>query len=392
VRRWCSGDGAWTQWQQCTDQYFRENNRDESLQFRHAQPKPEAAGADMRDAYAGAREDPLEWKRRAQRAETELRKLGYAGIDASERPEANAKEGVDDREYSDADVIADLKAYAKILGSQAELAKEYKVSPAYVSGVLTGKRSIPEHWAMRMGYSKPKWQRSVDRRFSDIAQPKAAEGGADDNGWEANARCLLDRSPHAIRVCEGGGPEDLLKSLVVTFMAMEQKLAMAAPAGSGAVEQSDLALSAAKAISQVRQGNSRWYRLYLDDAEAAIEGIKERIGGVILTASSGEAVAWVSRREFDFLRANSGKTGAAAGVCAGDRGHDVPLYAGAPPADAQTLANANRWRFVSDLFGQLTTGRSERMLEALGLDETRATEPLAAIVDDARHLAGKGER
>jgi hypothetical protein len=44
VRKWCSGDGAWTEWRQCTDQYFHENNRDDSLQFRHAQPKPTERG------------------------------------------------------------------------------------------------------------------------------------------------------------------------------------------------------------------------------------------------------------------------------------------------------------------------------------------------------------
>lgn len=41
-----------------------------------------------RDAYEGAREDLLDWKRRAQRAESTLRGLGYKGIDASEPPSA----------------------------------------------------------------------------------------------------------------------------------------------------------------------------------------------------------------------------------------------------------------------------------------------------------------
>jgi len=39
-----------------------------------------------RDPYEGAREDLLDWKGRAQRAEAELRQLGYTGITASEAP------------------------------------------------------------------------------------------------------------------------------------------------------------------------------------------------------------------------------------------------------------------------------------------------------------------
>jgi hypothetical protein len=51
--------------------------------------------------------------------------------------------------------------------------------------------------------------------------------------YEANARYLLDRCPHTIRVREGGGPEDLMQSLVVTFRAMEQKSAQPEPAEGG---------------------------------------------------------------------------------------------------------------------------------------------------------------
>lgn len=42
----------------------------------------------VRDAYEGAREDLLDWRRRAQRAEAELRRLGYVGVTAAERPAA----------------------------------------------------------------------------------------------------------------------------------------------------------------------------------------------------------------------------------------------------------------------------------------------------------------
>jgi len=47
-----------------------------------------APSAPDRDAYEGAREDLLDWKHRAQRAEATLRGLGYKGIDASEPPSA----------------------------------------------------------------------------------------------------------------------------------------------------------------------------------------------------------------------------------------------------------------------------------------------------------------
>lgn len=50
--------------------------------------------------------------------------------------------------------------------------------------------------------------------------------GAD--GWVANAKALLDRSAHTIRSCEGGGHEDLLGSMVLTFVAMEHKLKQSA--------------------------------------------------------------------------------------------------------------------------------------------------------------------
>lgn len=44
------------------------------------------------------------------------------------------------------------------------------------------------------------------------------------DGWEDNARYLLEHCPFAIRVREGGGPEDLLSSLVVTFQGMQHQI------------------------------------------------------------------------------------------------------------------------------------------------------------------------
>lgn len=44
------------------------------------------------------------------------------------------------------------------------------------------------------------------------------------DGWVANVKYLLDNCPHTIRMLEGGGPENLLSSLCVTFLNMQHKL------------------------------------------------------------------------------------------------------------------------------------------------------------------------
>jgi hypothetical protein len=44
------------------------------------------------------------------------------------------------------------------------------------------------------------------------------------DGWIENAKYLLDHCRHTIRVREGGGPEDLLSSLVVTFQKMQMEI------------------------------------------------------------------------------------------------------------------------------------------------------------------------
>lgn len=64
------------------------------------------------------------------------------------------------------------------------------------------------------------------------AAPAAEPVAADTDGWEANAVYLLDRCPFTVRRRPGGGPEDLLASLVVTFMGMQRRLTAprAAPA------------------------------------------------------------------------------------------------------------------------------------------------------------------
>lgn len=49
-------------------------------------PCPPTHQSADRDAYEGAREELLDWKSRAQRAEARLRALGYQGVDASAPP------------------------------------------------------------------------------------------------------------------------------------------------------------------------------------------------------------------------------------------------------------------------------------------------------------------
>jgi len=54
--------------------------------------------------------------------------------------------------------------------------------------------------------------------------PQVGAKQQDDDGWEANFRYLLDRSPHTLRSREGGGHEDLMQSAILTFTRMEHKL------------------------------------------------------------------------------------------------------------------------------------------------------------------------
>jgi hypothetical protein len=64
------------------------------------------------------------------------------------------------------------------------------------------------------------------------AAPAAEPVATDPDGWEANAAYLLDRCPFTVRQRPGGGSEDLMASLVVTFMGMQHRLTAlwAAPA------------------------------------------------------------------------------------------------------------------------------------------------------------------
>lgn len=67
-----------------------------------------------------------------------------------------------------------------------------------------------------------------------VQQPSAAPSGVT---WEENVEALLARCPHTIRSREGGGPEDLIASLVLTFTVMQQLLASAQPPSTQPVQQ-----------------------------------------------------------------------------------------------------------------------------------------------------------
>lgn len=42
--------------------------------------------------------------------------------------------------------------------------------------------------------------------------------------WRENVELMLKNCPYTVRVREGGGPESILDSLIVTFSRMEQML------------------------------------------------------------------------------------------------------------------------------------------------------------------------
>ena len=69
-----------------------------------------------------------------------------------------------------------------------------------------------------------------NRAHEATARPKG-------DGWVENAKSLLERCPFAVQVREGGGPEELLASLVVTFQGMQDRLTQKATGqSSSAVE------------------------------------------------------------------------------------------------------------------------------------------------------------
>lgn len=65
------------------------------------------------------------------------------------------------------------------------------------------------------------WQLARDGQGMEAPSTTKAEPAP----WEENARYLLGRCKHTIRAREGGGPESLLDSLILTFTKMESLLA-----------------------------------------------------------------------------------------------------------------------------------------------------------------------
>jgi hypothetical protein len=64
--------------------------------------------------------------------------------------------------YSDADVRRSVEVQAQIEGSQAALARSLKVSAAYLSDVVNGRRGISEAFAAKVGYRRVSgWERKV---------------------------------------------------------------------------------------------------------------------------------------------------------------------------------------------------------------------------------------
>lgn len=62
----------------------------------------------------------------------------------------------------------------------------------------------------------------------DSCQIEKLEKAGDFEGaakvWRENIDYMLRRCPYTVRVREGGGPESLLDSLLVTFMKMQKEL------------------------------------------------------------------------------------------------------------------------------------------------------------------------
>jgi hypothetical protein len=109
---------------------------------------PAASGGEggIRDAYEGAREDLLDWKGRALRAEATLRGLGYTGICADEAPQPPSAASVSERARA---LLAAEFARAGMPFNAADCARG-EVSPTYepalraIEQALTQQRGLEE--------------------------------------------------------------------------------------------------------------------------------------------------------------------------------------------------------------------------------------------------------
>ena len=64
--------------------------------------------------------------------------------------------------------------------------------------------------------------RAYARAIESLSRAPAEPAG--DDSWGANAKYLLDRCRYTVRQRPGGGPEDLMATLVVTFQGMQMRL------------------------------------------------------------------------------------------------------------------------------------------------------------------------
>jgi len=84
-------------------------------------------------------------------------------------------------------------------------------------------------------YGEPIVQHTADCQHPLVLASQRAETSAEPkgDGWRENAEYLLQRCPHTIRVREGGGPENLLSSFVLTFQKMQGLLEKGTPETEG---------------------------------------------------------------------------------------------------------------------------------------------------------------
>jgi hypothetical protein len=203
-----------------------------------AAPQPSAD----RDAYEGAREDLLDWKCRALRAERTLRGLGYKGVDASEPPSASSApeaQGVaikacdDLRKLADALVLVEgldgpanselgkISAQLHGVASDLSVIRTTPPSPSKVAGKIDEamveqkarkiacRENDDDLWGMMTEWARDSW-----RKKARAALEAAGLGGAGGDGipdvfsayrtWPQDIRAKL--SLHDLRRMAGWAP------------------------------------------------------------------------------------------------------------------------------------------------------------------------------------------
>lgn len=99
------------------------------------------------------------------------------------------------------------------------------------------------------------WQQAATAERHLRAKAERAASAADPDSWEENARHMLDDCPFTIRQRPGGGNEDLKSTLVVTFRAMQMRLAAAiAAATTTSMPQAEPAREVVSDVQDSRSG------------------------------------------------------------------------------------------------------------------------------------------